>query len=174
MICNRQFFYSVENAQIQNIYWRAEQKYRKHSKMLTIILLAYDQSTYVSAFISSIGWILGGNTDVSTWPVVLELSVPFDKKTICGWYLLLLVTACMDLAYMTSMLFGTTQFIGCCICMYIAATCEHLDLMMQNVQENLEQNCQAKNTQSFNGTSANANFKAQISEAIKAHIKIYE
>ena len=109
----------------------------------------------MSTFIYSIFWILSGNTDVSTWPVLLELSVPFDTKTMTGWYLLLLITTCLDLAYMTCLLSATTQFIGFCI--YIVAICDYFDVRMQTVQENIEQNLHEKNTRKFNETSKKVN-----------------
>lgn len=113
---------------------------------------------------------MAGNTDASTWPVVLEMAVPFDTKTIGGWYLLLLVTACLDLAYLTSLIFGTSQFIGSCI--HIMAVCEHFDLLMQRVQANNEQNLREENPRRFIKTSAKMN--DHIRDAIQIHIMIYE
>lgn len=163
-------FHSAKNYEIQNVYWRAEQKYRKCSKMIAIAFLVYDQSAYWSTFISSICWILSGNTDASTWPVVFELSVPFDTKTIFGWYLLLLITTCLDFMYFTCMLLGTTQFMGYCI--YIAAICEHFDLITQTIQTNIKLHLHEKNPQKCSEISGIIN--DQFREAIQIHIMIYE
>lgn len=162
------FFYSVENDPI--LYWRAEQKYRKYSKMMTITLLVYDQFAYVSTFISSIYWISIGNCDASTWPVLFDLSVPFDSKTICGWYLQMLFAACMDLAFLICMLHSTIHFIGCCI--YMAAICEHFDLIMRTIQATVEHNLREKSPRKCSDNKAKIN--AQIREAIQIHVKIYE
>lgn len=162
--------HSAENGQIYEVYWRAEQKYRKYSKIIAIAVLLYDQSAYISAFIYSICWILTGNNDASSWPVILELSVPFDTKTIGGWYLLLLIYICIDLSFLLCMISATTQFIGSCI--YIAAICEHFNLVMQSVEANIEQNLREKNSRKFSETSIKAN--AGIREAIQIHIMIYE
>lgn len=138
--------------------------------MIAIALLVYDQSPYVSTFIYSIYWILTGNTDASTWPVAYELSVPFDTKTMLGWYLQLLITMCDELVYLTYLLLATSQFIGCC--MYIAAICEHFDLIMQTVQANVDQNRREKNPRKFNETKVKIN--AQICEAIQIHVRANE
>lgn len=130
----------------------------------------YDQSFYVSTFIYSIYCILTGNTDASTWPVGFESSLPFDTKTICGWYLQLLITASMDFAYIIWMLLGTAQFIGSCI--YISAMCEHFDSIMQKVQANIKQNRGEKNPRKFSGIRAKIYTK--IREAIEIHGAIYE
>lgn len=132
--------------------------------------LVYDQSAYVSTFIYTIYWILIGNTDASIWPVAYELSVPFDTKTISGWYMLLFFSNSMDLAYLTCSIFGTTLFIGLCI--YIVAICEHFDLLMQTIQTNIHRNLHEKDPRKFNETKSKV--RAQIREAIQTHIMIYE
>lgn len=162
-------FYSAENERIQNIYWRAEQNYRKYSKIVTIAVLVYDQSFYLLTFIYSIYWILTGNSDISNWPVLYEVSVPFDTKTIYGWYLQLLIPACVDFFYYSCWLLSTTQFIGWCI--YIVAICEHFASIMQTVEANVEENRHEKNSRKFRETSAKIN--AQIREAIEIHVQIH-
>lgn len=154
------FFHAVENVQIRGIYWRAEQKYRKYARVIAISYLIYDQSVYVTTFIYSICWILTGNLDASTWPVLVELSVPFGTNTIYGWYLLLLTTSGLDLAYLICIILSTTQFVGSCI--HIAAMCEHFDFKMQTTQINIERKHRAMK------------IKKEICEAIQIHIKIYE
>lgn len=133
-------------------------------------ILLYDQSAYVAAFIYSICWILSGNTDASTWPVIFEMSIPFDTNTTFGWYFLLIYTSCADVAFLSCLIFGTTLFIGYCI--YITAICDHFDSKMQTIQANVEQNLRERNLQKFDESSGKLN--AQIREAIQIHIKIYE
>lgn len=130
----------------------------------------YDESVYVSTFIYSIYCICIGNYDTSTWPVLIEMSVPFDTKTIYGWYLLLFILNSMDIAYLTCLFLAATQFIG--YCTYIAAICDHFDLMMQNVQANVEQNLRETNQQKFEETSMK--IIAKVREAIQIHVKINE
>lgn len=161
---------SAENDEIQQIYWRAEQKCRKFSKVIGITSIAYNQSIYVWALISSIYRILTGNTDASTWPVLVELSVPFDTNTIYGWYLLLVLLICTDLAYFASLILGTTQFVGSCI--YIAAICEHFDEIMQTVQANIEKYRNEKDPWEYKKLRANIN--SQIHKAVRIHSGIYE
>lgn len=152
------------------MYWRAEQTYRKYAKKLFIFFLAYDLAAYVSALAYSIISIAMGNNDASTWPIVYEFSVPFNTKTIFGWYVLLLMTACIDLAYVACLVLGTNQFIGCCI--YIEAICEHIDLIMQTIEANVKRNIDEKNPRKMEET--NTEIKAQLRNAITTHIMVYE
>lgn len=161
---------SAKTDEIQNIYWRAEQTYRQMSKVISIAIVLYDQSTYWLTFVYSFCFILTGNLDASTWPVIFELSVPFDTKTIFGWYLQLLITTCLDLAYIMCMLFGTTQFIGSCI--HIMAMCEHFDLIMQKIQVKIEKNLRESNSRKFIVTRAKID--DQIRDAIQMHVNIYK
>lgn len=152
------------------MYWRAEQKYRKFVKIMITTFLVYDQFAYVLSFIYSIYCSCVGNYDVSTWPVILEMSVPFDTNTICGWYLLLFIITSMDLAYLTCYFLVSTQFFGCC--MYIAAACEHFHLIMRMVQANVEQNRREINRRKFEKT--NLGIIATYRKAIQLHVKINE
>lgn len=138
--------------------------------MMALTILVYDQVAYVLTFIYSVYYICAGNYDTSTWPVLLEMSVPFDTTTMYGWYLLLLFAASMDFAYITCMLLSTTQFIGCC--MYIVAICNHFESIVQMVDANIEQNRHEKNLRKI--SKAHAKINAQICDAIQIHIKIYE
>lgn len=165
------FFIQAENDEIQKIYWHAEQKCRKYIKIIATTLLVYDQSMYVISFIYSIYCICIGNYDTSTWPVLLEMSVPFETKTIYGWYLLLFTLISMDIAYLTSLFLGIIQFMGYCI--YITAICEHFSLIMQTVQANVdEQNLRETNRCKFE--EIGMKIVAKNREAIQIHIKINE
>lgn len=137
---------------------------------MAITFMVYDQSAFVSALIYSIHSILIGNNDASTWPIVYELSIPFDSKTVFGWYFLLLFNMCMDLAYLMSFILGTNQFIGSCI--YIEAMCEPIDFIMQMIQANVEKNIQETNPSKIQETNIKIN--AQMCEAIELHMKILE
>lgn len=108
--------------------------------------------------------------DASTWPVLFELSVPFDTKTIYGWYLLLMLLISLDLAYLVCIVFGTTQFIGSCI--YIVAICDQFDSNIQMIQTNIEQNQRETNREKNIKTKIQIN--KQIHDAIQIHARIYE
>lgn len=123
-------------------------------------LIIYDQSTYVLSFLYTIYYICIGNYDVSTWPALLEMSVPFDTKTIYGWYLLMFMLIIMDVTYLLCMFLGTTHFMGCCI--YIGAICTHFDLDMQTIQAKVEQ------------MENRMEIKMKIHKAIQIHVKVNE
>lgn len=102
--------------------------------------------------------------------MLIELSVPFDTNTIYGWYSLLVLLICTDLAYFVSLILGTTQFVGSCI--YIAAICEHFDAIMQTVQANVEKYRNEKDPWEYKKLRANIN--SQIHKAVRIHSGIYE
>lgn len=148
------------NEQIRKIYWRAEQLYRKYTQNIIISCVAYDQFGYVLTFFYSIYCLCIGNYDASTWVPLLQMSIPFDTKTIYGWYLLLFMLICTDIAYLSCLILGTTHFVGCC--MYIMAICEHFDVAMQTVQATIEQSKRAME------------INRQMHKAIRIHVKINE
>lgn len=134
--------------------------------MIVIFQFLYDQSVYVSALTYSIFCICMGNFNASTWPVLIELSLPFDTKSICGWYLSLFFFWCMDVSYLTCFLWGTTQFIGCCL--YLEAACEHFDFQMQTFQQNIEKNPHENLRQQYHQPNG------KIKDAIEIHNLVYE
>lgn len=160
----------AHNDKTQEIYWHAEQKYRKYARIITTTALVYDQLAYSTTFLYSIYWILIGNTDASAWPLPYELSVPFDTKTVRGWYLMIFISNSLDMAYLTCLLMGTTQFIGSYV--YITAICEHFDSIMQTIETNVERNQLETNSRKFLETRAKIN--VDICKAIETHIMIYE
>lgn len=87
-----------------------------------------------------------------------------------GWYLQLLITISVDLAYLVCLLLGTTHFTGSCL--YIAAVCEHFDATMQIVQKNIEKYLIEMDPWEYKKTRAKIN--SQMNEAIRIHGRIYE
>lgn len=169
-LSNFHILISVENDQIRNIYWLAEQKYRKNTRLFVITTVAQIESIYLLCFIYAISCICTGYFDASTWPMSFELSVPFDTKSILGWYLLLFFTNLMDTSYMVSLLWATTQFFGYCI--YIEAICKHFDLETQMVQANIEKDRHENTPQQFSKTKEE--ITVQFRKAIHIHVSIYE
>lgn len=137
--------------------------------MVTTIIV-YDQFTYLWNFAYATYCVCMGNYDTSTWPAPMDLSVPFDKSTIIGWYSLTFILMCMDLTYLISLLLGTTHFIACCI--YIAAICEHHELVLRSWQENIEQNQREADRQKFEENSAK--IREQIKGIVQIHMEIFE
>lgn len=101
--------------------------------------------------------------------MLIEMSVPFDTKTIYGWYLLLFILIIADISYFICIFLGLTQFMSYCI--YIAAICEHFDLIMQNAQANVEEQNQ-KGTNPRKLKEIRMKIIAKNREAIQIHVKI--
>lgn len=152
------------------IYWRAEQKCRKYTRTMVVGLVVYDQFSYLYNFIYATYSLCIGNYDQSTWPAPMDLAVPFDKNTIYGWYLLTFMLMYLDLSYLLSSLLGVTHFIGCCY--YIAAVCEHYELVLKLIQESIEENQRETNRHRFQENTVK--IREQIKEIIPIHYKIYE
>lgn len=151
------------------MYWNTEQKCRKITKIIGSYPLCH-QSTFVAAFSFSIYCIATGNLDTTTWPLPLNLVMPFDTKPIWGWYLFWFIQFCMSLSYITCMVAVTTYFICCCY--YIDAICNHFNYLVQSIEEYVDQN--KENRKARMSKLANNKIKLQSHELIKLHMKILE
>lgn len=136
------FSSSGEHDSHLNVYWNAERKCRKFTKFWSTFYIVYDLSAYAIGFFYSIYFILIGQYDTSTWPTSIELPLPFGTATIWGWYLHFITFTILDLMYMVFMISATTYFV--CSCLYINAMCDHIDLIRQSIQFDLNDFGQSK------------------------------
>lgn len=125
-------FLSVANdSQLKPVYWNAEEKSRKFTKLIFSGVVVYNQSSYAIGFFYSIYFILTGQYDTSTWPMFYDLPVPFNRELIWGWYLYLLALTIFDLLYILCMTSVSTYFVSCCY--YIEAMCNHINSVVRSV-----------------------------------------
>lgn len=128
------------------------------------------QSTYVAALFYSIHCIWMGNVDTSTWFLPFHLIVPFDTKTIRGWYLFLLLQFNISLAYIMCMVAITSYFL--CSCAYIEAIRDHFTSLIHSIRANVERKEIEKNPQK--NEKIFQNIKDELNEAIEFHTKMIE
>lgn len=90
---------------------------------------------FVAAFIYSLFCLSTGNRDTSTWILPYTISVPFDTKTIHGWYMLWVIQTNIGVTY-ASIMISISSFFVCCCC-YIAGMCEHFDCLTNSLNEDV-------------------------------------
>lgn len=93
------------------------------------------QAAYGSTFILSIVCILTGNLDTSTWPLPVNLALPFDQNSVLGWYAVYFIYLNMEFTYGSSMIPTTSIFV--CACTYISAICEQFDFLIHSTSQDL-------------------------------------
>lgn len=152
---------------IFNIYWAIEQKCRKCTKIIAFYPLIM---MFVAAAFYSIYCILTGNLDTTTWILPYKLSVPFDTRTIHGWYCLWFIQTNVGISYSVVMVTISTYF-ACC-CFYIDGICEHFDYLIHSINQHMESNGEMENASLIRKMILN--MKITLSEAVIVHNKIFE
>lgn len=149
-------------------YWKTEQKCRKYTKLLSISYIIMLLFVFMALFILSIYFIFMGTFNPSALLLPYYMSVPFDTKTISGWYLLWFIQCMMSSTYAVCVLSTTSYFV--CTCIYICTICEHFDLLFASLERDIEQ------IQDQNSNFIGLRHKALkcLHHAIEIHVKVYE
>lgn len=150
--------------EIFNIYWKTERKCRKLTKLMPCYPLML---MFVAAVLYSIYCMITGNRDTTTWILPYKMSVPFNTRTIHGWYILWFVQSNTGLSYSLVMVTISSYFVCCCF--YIEALCDHFDYLIHSLKDVTEENEAIKNFQEKMQTIKNT-----ISQAVCIHIKVFE
>lgn len=154
---------------MSEIYWKAEQRCRKHAKIMACYPLL-QQIMYVSALYVSISSIIAGVYDTSAWSLPFQMCVPFNTEKFSGWYLLWFIQLNESLTYAYCMIATTLYFVCCCF--YIGALCDHLDYLFREIKNEMDV-CQnekdpIKYRQLFNG------IREKLFQSIAFHVEILE
>lgn len=167
------FFFSSyldeDESEVHEIYWRTEQKCREFTKILSYCTFL-NAILPVCSLIHSIYDIINGNYDTSAWILPFRISVPFNTDCIWGWYLLFFITINLAFAYALAMSSLTSYFISCCF--YISAVCQHFDLIIASVEEDVALNQDEKNL--FKYMKREKKIKENLCKAINIHTEMYE
>lgn len=159
-------YFSDQTREIRNMYWKNEQKCRKLTiffcqSLISIIIL-------FSAFLAySIYCICSGNLETSTWLLAFNMIVPFDTKTIFGWYFLWFLQLNMSMGYVMCIVATTTYF--CCCCLYLCSICEHFAIHFRIINRDIEQ-FRGKELEKFK--KFNKKMAEKMRTAIELHVKI--
>lgn len=162
--------HSSENEHRSEIYWNMEKMCRKTTKIMIGYVLIQEQM-FVVTFVYSIYCICIGNTDTSSWPLPINLFIPFNAKaqtTLCGWYLLWLFQF-NGSAFYSLCTMSTTSYFVCC-CHYIMAICNHFESLMQSINGNVEQNSRQQNERKYKRNVCIV--ERELREAVDLHVKI--
>lgn len=155
------------------MYWAVEQKCRKFLKKMAHFYIL-NETVFVIVFIYSFYCLFTENVDVWSLPLSFNMIVPFNTKTIFGWYLLWFIQFCMSSFYALSMIAMTSYFISCCL--YIRAACDHFNMVINSIDDEIESN-QLDNDGSNgpkNYQKLKRNVSQKLSRAIGIHVNIFE
>lgn len=155
------------NRNVFSMYWRVEQKCRKYTKIIGCYPL---KLMFVASFIYSIVCISRGNRDTSTWILPYTLSVPFDTRSIFGWYCLWFIESNIGVTYAFIMITISTYFVCCCF--YIGCICDHFDFLIYSLNEHVEKIRTEENF--FKFRHKYRQMKDKLAQAITIHTKLFE
>lgn len=162
---------AYENTEL-NIYWNAEKKCRKYTKILACFI-PLNQLIYGTAFILSFYKIFIGHLDTSTWVLPFSLSVPFNTETIFGWYILCSIQFVMAFSYSSCISTTTSYFISSCF--YIDAICDHFDSLIDSIKDDTQQTDEVKRFNPIKSTKKMyGNFELKFRKAVEINVKLYE
>ena len=165
-------FYSATEDTVLNIYWVAEKKCRKYTKVMAGFVFI-DQSVFFLSFIASFYNIFVGNLDTSTWELPLRLVVPFNTERISMWYTLCIIQYSMSISYSLCISATTSYFISGCF--YIAAICDHFDALIDSLKEDIQPNDETSKSKPIESTKRmHGQLKEKLRNAVEIHVKLYE
>lgn len=94
------------------------------------------QSIVMASFFYAIFFIYVGNLDTSTWVDAFHILVPFDTRSISGWFVKWLIQLIMSITYVTTVISVTSYFICCYF--YIDAMCNNFKYLINLSRENVK------------------------------------
>lgn len=154
------------------MYWDAEEKCRKYTKLLHYYTPMI-RASFAIPFITSLYNIYVGNLDTSTWELTCKISVPFSTEPIWGWYILLFINFHMATSYSSCMSATTSYFFSSCF--YIGAICNHLDVLIHSLKGDFQPNNETNESKPIKVTQKMyGKFKVKLRKAVELHVKSYE
>lgn len=162
------FLKSAEGDVIE-IYWKIEQMCQRYTKNM-----AYYNFIHLTLFLPSLLFaiynILIGDYDVSTWDLPFNIAVPFDGHVFWGWCLKWFIQINMAFAYAVCLVTATSYFLCCCL--YINAICDHFNVLMDTVNEEVKLYREAAHPLELRKFSQK--IKDKLVKAVAIHVKVLE
>ena len=173
-VLNKRIIWLVSEADVDNseehlIYWRCEQKCRKHTQRLSYYVF-FHTLLFPIALIHAFVCIASGNYDTSLWLLGFDVVVPYDQTRIWGWFVTWFIQLSMAFSYALCMTTVTSFIVSGCY--YIYAMCDHFNVLMNSVGRAVERIRTEVNPRKIRKTRQLIN--TQLSNAIKVQVKIYE
>lgn len=151
------------------MYWMNEQKCRKFTKIMCVYT-CFLQTAFVTAFVHAIYDICNGKFDTSMWDLPFNLVVPFNAKTVQGWFIEWFFQFNVGNCYLISNFIPTTYF--ACFCNYIVAICKHFDLLLKSIQRDVDRLHLEETLQEQQQLWRN--IKEKLNQAVEVQVKIHE
>lgn len=107
-----------------------------------------------------------GRFNTSSWPHLFNFAVPFDARSVLGWYLLWFIQFNVDFLHVFCMVFISSYFICCCY--YVEGICEHFNFVMQSIKRAVDENDVEKTAEKCQ------KIRQKITEAVKIHVEIFQ
>lgn len=79
-----------------------------------------------------------GNVDTSKYYLPFRFAVPWNTKPYFGWFMLWFYNLNAGIVY-AAVIASVTAYFVCC-CFYINGICDHFDLLIYSLEEDLERN----------------------------------
>lgn len=128
------------------------------------------RGAYVVTFLLSIVCILIGNLDTTTWPLPVNLALPFSSETLYGWYAVYFIYLNMEFTYGSSMIPATSLFVSACA--YIIAICDHFNHVVRATNDDVVR--MNAETNSLKYYEMVGELHKKVCQSIKIHNKVYE
>lgn len=163
------YFHQSAEGKVAEIYWKTEQRCRLYTKNMTYYHYMH-QTMFVPHLFYAIYNVSVNNYDVSTWTLPFNIVVPFNDRAFSGWCLKWFIQFHMALCYAICLV-STTSYFLCC-CMYISAICDHFDVLMGSVQEQVDR--YRETSLPLEQSKITQNLKDNLIKAVQIHVKSFE
>lgn len=160
---------ACEKPELHAVYWNVEQRCRQYTRNIWYYAVPHHWMFLVAIFKSTFD-IICGNYDTSAWDLPFRMSLPFNIDSVLGWFLSLFIQLNTSITYVLIMIPVTTYFMSCCL--YLQTICDHFDMLIDTVKNNVEINQMEKNI--FKYKKRELQIKEHLCHAIKIHCNVYE
>lgn len=160
------FLYSDIDDDVNDIYWKNEQKCRKYTLRI-ILYVVFHTLEFTIVIFYAISCMLNGNFDTSHWYLSIKLVFPFKTESLFGWFAAWFIEISISFGYSIYMTALTSYFVSCFL--YICSMCDHFSLLMKFIDRytipNIDYDQNKTNRIQITKTLTNA---------IQLHVKIFE
>lgn len=151
------------------IYLTVEQRCRRFTMQMSSFAV-FELASIVMALFISFYHIHVGNLDTSTYYLPLHYATPFTIDSVFKWDLFWAIQLLGCVAYLAGTVVVITYFVCCCF--YVEALCDHFDLLIETIDDELHP--KRRDSNQVDIRSGSSNVRKIFSDAIDHHNKIYE
>lgn len=157
------------NEEVQNIYWKCEQKCRKHTLRFGYFVITHT-STFTIGLVYALVCIAFEDYNTASWYLPFFMLVPFDQTRILSWMLMWLFQFNIAMGYALVTTSVTSYFVSCCY--YIHSMCDHFKLLINSVTNGIEHMQMEKNRWEI--MKIYQQTEIQLRNIVNFHMKIKE